>query len=214
LALVGLAVRLLLTPTYLQLEYRLPNFPPDGYGFSTEDRLLWGAFGVRYLLNDAPIAYLADLKFNDGEPLFSDRELQHMLDVKHVLRRLLGMWSAILAALILLGVWSRARPRLELFLAGVRAGAWLTLGIAAACGVFGILALVDSGQLFWAFFSGFHGLFFVGDSWLFAYSDTLIRLYPLRFWQDSIIYIGALTTLGAAALLLAIPRPVTPAARA
>ena len=37
---------------------------------------------------------------------------------------------------------------------------------------------------FWQFFTLFHRLFFQGDSWLFEYSDTLIRLFPLRFWQD------------------------------
>jgi hypothetical protein len=27
------------------------------------------------------------------------------------------------------------------------------------------------------------------------YSDTLIRLFPLRFWQDIVLYIAALATL-------------------
>jgi integral membrane protein (TIGR01906 family) len=34
------------------------------------------------------------------------------------------------------------------------------------------------------FFVAFHGLFFEGDSWLFDYSDTLIRLFPMPFWID------------------------------
>ena len=53
--LIGLGVRLLLTPLFLQIEYNLPNFPPDEYGFTTQDRLHWGPYGINYLLNNADI---------------------------------------------------------------------------------------------------------------------------------------------------------------
>lgn len=42
LALIGLAVRVVLIPAYLQIKYRMPYFPPDDYGFTLEDRLRWG----------------------------------------------------------------------------------------------------------------------------------------------------------------------------
>jgi uncharacterized membrane protein len=32
-------------------------------------------------------------------------------------------------------------------------------------------------------FVGFHQVFFDAGTWTFAYSDTLIRLFPERFWQ-------------------------------
>jgi uncharacterized membrane protein len=38
-------------------------------------------------------------------------------------------------------------------------------------------------------------LFFSGDTWLFAYSDTLIRLFPIRFWEDCFIYIGGFSLI-------------------
>ena len=34
------------------------------------------------------------------------------------------------------------------------------------------------------FFVRFHEIFFSGDSWQFANSDTLIRIYPEQFWVD------------------------------
>ena len=34
------------------------------------------------------------------------------------------------------------------------------------------------------FFTRFHEVFFSGDSWRFSTADTLIRLYPERFWED------------------------------
>ena len=45
-------------------------------------------------------------------------------------------------------------------------------------------------------FTSFHLVFFEGDSWLFYTSDTLIRLFPIRFWQDVFIVFGLLTLAG------------------
>jgi len=53
---------------------------------------------------------------------------------------------------------------------------------------------------FWQFFTLFHELFFTGDSWIFEYSDTLIRLFPLRFWQDLFLFIPILIAICGLAL--------------
>src|SRR3990172_4611092 len=84
LALIGLALRILLTPLYFNVEYNMPYFPIDQYGFTKEDRLRWAPFAVDYLLNDADTSYLGDLQFDDGSPLYGERELKHMQDVKNV----------------------------------------------------------------------------------------------------------------------------------
>ena len=77
LALIGLGVRILLTPLFPNIEYRLPDFPADEYGFTMQDRLHWGPYGINYLLNNADISYLGDLKFADGKPLFNEREFRN-----------------------------------------------------------------------------------------------------------------------------------------
>jgi integral membrane protein (TIGR01906 family) len=176
-ALLGLAFRLLLTPLFLQVEYRLPYFPPDQYGFTQEDRLHWAPYALKYLVNQADISYLGELSFADGSPLFNERELSHMQDVKGVTQSALGFWYGSLALLVGLAVWARFGGWWTVFLQGLRRGGWLLVGLVVAVGTFGALA-------FWQFFTLFHNLFFEGDSWLFYYSDTLIRLFPIRFWQD------------------------------
>jgi hypothetical protein len=50
------AIRILFTPLTIQLEYRAPGFPPDVYGFTTQDRLKWAGISMEYLLNDSPIS--------------------------------------------------------------------------------------------------------------------------------------------------------------
>jgi hypothetical protein len=48
---------------------------------------------------------------------------------------------------------------------------------------------------------------------VFYYSDTLIRLFPERFWRDAFIAVGLLAAAQAAALLyLSRPQAPTPAA--
>ena len=67
IALMGLGLRVLLTPLFLQVEYNMPYFPPDDFGFTKADRLKWAPYALNYLTNSADIAYLSDLKFEDGK---------------------------------------------------------------------------------------------------------------------------------------------------
>src|SRR5258708_15004954 len=106
IALLGLAVRILLTPLFPDIEYRLPYFAPDPYGFTAQDRLHWGVYGIDYLLNSADISYLGDLRFSDGTPLFTEPELSHMQAVKGVVQGFLNIWYLTVVVLILLGGWS------------------------------------------------------------------------------------------------------------
>jgi uncharacterized membrane protein len=64
-----------------------------------------------------------------------------------------------------------------------------------------VVGIVVNPDVFWNFFAGFHSLFFEGDSWLFLYSDTLIRLFPLRFWQDAFLWAAVIALGGAFALI-------------
>jgi len=43
---------------------------------------------------------------------------------------------------------------------------------------------------FGVLFVAFHNIFFASGTWLFEYTDTLIRLFPERFWRDIFIYVG------------------------
>ncbi|MDQ7034574.1 MAG: DUF1461 domain-containing protein [Anaerolineae bacterium] len=87
------SVRLVMNTQFLNFEYNRAGFPEDRYGFSTEDRMEYGQYGISYLLNDSDIAYLADRTLTGDVcyppqdtacSMFSDRELGHMEDVKVV----------------------------------------------------------------------------------------------------------------------------------
>lgn len=188
LAIIMLGARLLMTPLFLEAEYRMPGFPADSYGFSLQDRLHWSKPSVEYLLNSAGIDFLGALKFADGRQIYNDRELSHMADVKGVVQGLFKAWYFDWLVLVILGIWAWRGGWLQNYLAGWKNGGFLTVGLLVGLGIFASVS-------FWQFFAWFHSLFFKGNTWLFEFSDTLIRLFPIRFWEDAVAYIGGFSLL-------------------
>lgn len=193
LVLILTVLRLMLTPAFVHLEYRTPGFPEDSYGFTLADRLTWAPLALEYLLNDAGVEFLGDLRFDNGSLVFNERELEHMLDVKVLVQLALKTWLGVLVVFTAAGVWYWRAQKSEIFLAALARGGLLTILLVLALLLY--LAL-NFNQLF----IDFHSLFFEGDSWLFAYSDTLIRLFPIRFWRDAFLALGGLTLAGASGL--------------
>lgn len=195
LVLILTSVRLLLTPAFVQIEYRTPNFPPDPYGFTQEDRLHWSQIALDYLLNDEGISFLEELQFADGSSVYNARELGHMVDVKNVLGSALIVWYISLAGIFLLGIWAYWGGWWIDYKVGVRKGGWITVALVAAT----MVAVLIGFSLFFVFF---HEIFFDPGTWTFRFSDTLIRLFPERFWRDTFIAIGLLSLAGGLALAL------------
>ncbi|NOT06344.1 MAG: TIGR01906 family membrane protein [Anaerolineales bacterium] len=200
LALIGTALRILLTPIFFNIEYRMPYFPADEYGFTQQDRLQWAPFAVEYLVNSADISYLGDLKFEDGSPLYNERELIHMADVKNIVRGALQAWYVSLAILVLLAVLARRGNWMHEYMNGLRRGGLWMIGLSIAIGAIVGVGIAVNPDIFWQFFTFFHSIFFEGDSWLFYFSDTLIRLFPIRFWQDAFLWAAVLALGGGAGL--------------
>lgn len=202
-ALILTSVRLLLTPAFVHVEYRTPFFPPDNYGFSQEDRLFWSMIALDYLLNDQGIAFLGDLRFEDGTPVYNERELGHMLDVKQVVGSALIVWYGSLIGLLVLGLWAWLGKWVDQFRRACMRGGWLTVILVGV-----IVSAVVVG--FGVFFVFFHEVFFDPGTWIFRFSDTLIRLFPERFWRDTFLWIGGLSIAGGLLLALGLrPRRVS-----
>jgi integral membrane protein (TIGR01906 family) len=188
-------IRLLMTDAYLAIEYNKPDFPPDPYGFSREDRLRLAPVAVQYLLNGEGKDYLNSVLLADGTPPYNDRELQHMVDVKIVVNYAFAAFAGLigLSAICAIALARTAEGREALRGAMFRGG--LILLVLLGSLLFYILIDWDR------FFTGFHSLFFAEGSWRFYESDTLIRLFPIRFWQDAAITVGVMSAVGAVALM-------------
>ena len=183
---------LVMTPLWLTFAYSRPGFPQDSYGFSTARRTELAIAVTGWLRNDEGLDSLAALQFADGSGLFGARELAHMRDVKVLAGRTYRL-AGVLLLLFLAGVWFGRRDAGGLRLA-LQRGSRITLALLTAI-VALALASWDSA------FSGFHSLFFAAGTWYFAYSDTLIRLFPEQFWFDAVLFVGGLTALQALLVL-------------
>ncbi len=181
--LVLTVVRLLLTPLFLQVEYNLPAFPPDPYGFNKPERLYWSRIALDYLLNDQGIEFLGNLKFENGDPVYNQRELKHMVDVKNVVQKMLLVWYVIAAFFILTGIFEWRSGAWKEFKKALSRGGLLTIFVL----VFVLLFVLVG---FGVFFVAFHNAFFEPGTWTFLWSDTLIRLFPERFWRDAFLFVG------------------------
>ena len=186
---------LLTTRTWIPFEYRRASFPPDTYGFSTADRIYWSGIDLNFLLDDLEISYFDNFTLADGSPMHNERELGHFEDVRVIVdgsRKVFAGAIGISAVLVfLLFRFEGSQVALET----LRGGALWALGL---------LALLAIGSIF-AFtlvFTGFHQIFFDPNTWTFRFSDTFIRLYPQRFWQDVILYVIGLTFLESGSLYL------------
>ena len=172
------ALRIVTGHWLVRWEYGKAGFPPDPYGLPSAERIRMAEICVDYLVTGADISLLADLRLPDGQPAFNARELRHMADVQAVFN---GMTAAgIVAAVVLLGgsavllAWDDTHRRVPNVL---MSGSVLTLALLGAVGAYIVLSWGE-------FFTTFHRIFFEGETWIFLYSDTLIRLFPQRFWMD------------------------------
>ncbi len=193
-----LSVLILVSPVFVNIEYRRPGFPGDRYGFSTAERLQYGNLTRSYLVTKQSLDTLRELKFDSGEPLYQERELSHLEDVKVVLQGVLKVWAGAVFLLVLSGIYSRFGGWQDQYWEAVFRGGRLTALLVVAILVLTVVS-------FRALFTNFHLIFFEGDSWLFLYSDTLIRLFPMRFWQDAFLVFGFLTLAGGVLLGWVVP---------
>jgi integral membrane protein (TIGR01906 family) len=184
--LIMFSIRVLFTPSFLKFEYNLPGFPVDQYGFSTEERIKWGTESINYLFSNSGPEFLENLQFNDGTGIYNERELSHMVDVKVLLDQTLLIFYILLVVYAGIIVWAYLKKQQRLVWKSLSNGGWLTIGLIGLV----LAAVVIS---FNALFTAFHRVFFTGDTWLFYFSDTLIRLFPIRLWQDAFIFMGIIT---------------------
>lgn len=194
-------VRLIATPVFVNIEYRTPNFPTDPYGFTLDERIHYALIARDYLFNDQGISFLADLQFDDGSAVYNPRELQHMVDVKRVLQVVLIVWYFAWGAILLLGLWAWFGKWWQTYLRGLQRGGWFTVAFVVIVIPFVVFA-------FGVFFVFFHEIFFDPGTWIFFYSDTLIRLFPERFWRDIFLTVGIFSLLIGLAIALGLRRSV------
>jgi len=189
-------IRIVTNDRYVRAVYDHGGVPRDRYGFGEEERTTIALVGLHSILpsSDEGVGLLEEARLRDGSPAFNARELRHMEDVRTLVGRAyrfqLIALIAIAALALLMGLRRSTRS-----LVPVALGRGALLTIVVAIGV----AVVSVTSYDW-FETPFHAAFFEGETWRFAETDTLRRLYPDRFWLDTAIAIGVIAVVQAALL--------------
>lgn len=182
------AIRLCLTPTFIDLQYNVFGVPEDTYGFTLQERTEYAYLSVDYLLGKVSDQEFESLTFPDGNALFNQRELSHMQDVRDLAVIAVRVWFiALIALLIVIGVGQKMGWQQPSMQAGKTAGLLVLSFI--------LVVLISVTLNFDQLFSAFHRVFFEGDTWLFYTSDSLIRLFPTPFWVNVFVVIGLVSAL-------------------
>ena len=193
------AIICVFTPQYLVSQYRSADFPPDTFGFTLEERIKYGTESVNYITDSRhnyPDDYLAGLKKDDGTPLYNEREVSHMYDVRVLFQNArFAMALMIVFIIITMLLVSKKPATLPGFLKSLSVGASITLFLILLVGI-----AIATG--FDGFFEAFHHLFFSGDSWLFWETDSLIRLFPEPLWVHGFTLAAILTAVFAILILI------------
>ncbi len=191
---IVIPVRILMHPRSVLFEYGRPDFPPDFYGFTLQERTQLAITGIDSIIGPRGVVVLQEARFADGAPAFTEREISHMQDVRVLTQRIYAaqviLFVAAVAAIVIL---ARQRSTRRAAPDALLTGSIVTVALLLALVIF-VFAGFDT------FFTDFHRLFFSGDSWLFLNTDTLIRLYPPQFWFDAATAIGLASMVEAAAL--------------
>ncbi len=191
-----LSARVMVNPWYPRFEYAKPDFPPDPYGFTQAQRLELATVCINFLNVSEPpetaIAMLEALRLpGTDQPLFNPYELSHMVDVKRLtdaLWRVLTVASVVVVA-GLAALLARRATRQDGY-AALFVGGLLTTLI--------LIVLITLILVSWRwFFIAFHDVFFPPGTWTFDWTDSLIRLFPDRFWFDAgVLLVGGALAMG------------------
>ena len=203
IVLLGNALWLLVNPWLVDVQYALPGFPdePALSDAARKDLAVTGIDSVRPWGAGAEL--LREARLPSGDPAFTEREVQHMEDVRGLLAAFLTAWAISLGLAVAGAVALRRIGEPGSVERALARGAIVSLG---AMALIGLVMLVN----FEFFFDGFHGIFFEGDSWRFNESYTLRQLYPDYFWAVAGGGAAALVLLQAAAVLVAVRRRAHP----
>ncbi len=182
------AVRLLATDKFLAFEYGKASFPSDPFGFTNQQRFILASTNIHYVRTHLPNDELSKQTLN-GTPVYNPREISHMVDVRAVFQSIFQVWQAAFLLVLFFGFMLWQKGEWKMLASAIQSGGLLTSGFILSIGLLAVFA-----WQFW--FEMFHLFFFKPGSWLFSYSDTLIRLFPMEFWFDATLNISILSLIG------------------
>ena len=145
------SARLLATDPYLAFEYGKTSFPPDVYGFTSQQRFELASVNVHYVRAHLPDDALATQKL-DGTLIYNPREISHMADVQSVFEVIVRVWQVAFVLLLFLGLILWATGEHRQFAAAIQSGGLFTSAMILTIALIAIFAWQSWFNIFHLFF--------------------------------------------------------------
>ena len=138
---------------------------------------------VDYFSGKSPTPQLMVTKHGEQLPLYNEKELVHMVDVRSIVQIFSALQVVSILLFIGLAIFIYIRSGLWRVLSGIQIGSIVN---AVLTGILIIWALIDFNSLFLLF----HYISFSNDLWILDPSkDYLIMMFPEGFFNDAAILI-------------------------
>lgn len=159
----------------------------DALAQETRAILQWNAFN-----QESVGAELKQLRFGSGVRVFTDLEVDHLLDV-HA-----RFWWVRAIGLVCLAIHLAVIRKIGFVLYR----RWILSGLTIVLFVEGLVALLL--MFFWErLFIGFHQILFPGGNWSFPANSSLIQLFPESFWfMTAVLFVAILLILTASSVFV------------
>ena len=194
---IGIPTRIAFNEWFIEWEYSKKDFPEDRYGLEDSYRKELAKLGLRAVLSDEGMEEFKKAKLPNGRLAFNSREVKHMEDVKNFLSFFFPLLYSSLIVVALSLLYLR-RP--ESIGKALLVASLFSLSLFTAIAVFSLTNYELAFELF-------HNYVFDPYSWRFRYSDTLLRIYPMKLWFDGTMFVigmGAFLCIASGVLGLAL----------
>ena len=187
---VGFSTRMAFSDWFIDFEYSKEDFPEDRWGMPDEIRKELAKLGLQAVLSDEGLERFKEARLPNGNRAFREKEIKHMEDVKNFLKIFFPL--SYVAFILWFGsfVFLREDRWKALFYSGV-----FTVGLIFAAG---IISYIDYNLVF----TVFHDHIFGEYTWRFRLKDTLLRIYPMKFWFDGTFFVISLSLLISLSIIL------------
>ncbi len=186
---VGFSARIAFSEWFIDFEYSKENFPRDRWGMSDEIRKELAKLGLYAVLSDRGMEKFRNAKLPNGNRAFREKEIRHMEDVKEFLKVFFP--SSYTAFIFWFGYFvllKKSRWKFLLY-SGI-----FTIGLIISVGLVTYINYEFA-------FAVFHDYIFGENTWRFKLKDTLLRIYPMKFWFDGTVFVISLSFLISVSLI-------------
>ena len=180
---LGISAKLTFQDWFIEYEYSKRDFPKDRWGLSDNIRKDLAKLGLKAVLSKEGLEEFKKARLPTGRKAFRKKEIKHMEDVNRFLSKFFFLSYVFSIFWLIVLVFQKKRAWKLLLYSSIYTFLF-----------FAFVSLIVFASYEKAF-EMFHNYFFGKTSWRFSNYDTLLRIYPMKFWFDGTVVLAIIAFL-------------------